>query len=454
MRLTCKTYMLLIAVVLFTQVSFAQRHLISEVKLDRSSVYVGQPVKVSVGVYTSTWFTSGIKPGNIKVNGAFTVFFRSLATSKNVDGKNYPGVELTFNVFPYDDEDVVFPALEIEVETPDEGGFKGIKRTVKTSERKIKVRPIPRGYEPDEWLVAYGMSVNDNWTGDLSSVKVGDVLERTITRKVSGTVAELIPPVIWDTLEGASLYPSRSDVNSEKTKTTISASRSEGMRYLFEKEGTVVIPEMVLTWWNPDRNKLYKRTLSSYTIDVQSNPDLGMLESVRDSLAVATAPQEAETGKNFVDRLKEKFSWQQLVVISLVLLLIIRVVYKIVKWVFVSKQLIKLIKTRRRKYRQSEKYFFHQFVLSARKKTAKSVFPALYNWIDKMDLKEPTAQYFAAAYGNEELMKEVNKLMRQADNHGKLQVQIHIGNWKKARKKYLLSADKHEIGEIGIWINP
>jgi hypothetical protein len=454
MQLRYFIYLILLVALFAFQTSYAQRHLISEVKMDRSSVYVGQPVKVSVGVYTSTWFTSGVNPGNIKVNGAFTVFFRSLSTSKNVDGKNYSGVELTFNVFPYDDEDIIFPALEIEVETPDEGGFKGVKRIVKTTERKIKVRPIPKGYEKDEWLVAYGMTVDDNWTGDLSNVKVGDVLERTISRKVSGTVAELIPPVIWDTLEGASLYPSRSEVNSEKTKTAIRASRTEGMRYLFETEGEVVVPEMILTWWNPDRNKLYKRTLKSYTINVQRNPDLGMLESVRDSLAVATLPQETETDKSLLEQLKEKFSWEQLIMAGLVLLILIRVVYKIFKWVFVTKQLVKLIKGRRQKYRQSEKYYFNQFKSAARKKHPRVAVQKLYQWIDQIHLEEPTINFFVETYGNEELVSEANALYEVSEKDEKKKHHISVGNWSKARRNYLRSKDKKETKDAILWINP
>ena len=72
---------------LIWQGAFAQGHLFSDVKLNQSSVYVGQPVELTVLVYTSTWFTRGIDPGNIKVNGAFTVYFRSVSSTKQSSGK-------------------------------------------------------------------------------------------------------------------------------------------------------------------------------------------------------------------------------------------------------------------------------------------------------------------------------------------------------------------------------
>mgnify|MGYP000539152597 FL=1 len=94
--------------------TFAQGHLSSSVSLSKNSVYVGEPVQVTVSVFTSTWFTKGVNPGNIKVNGAFTVYFRSLSTSKQVNGKTFAGVQLYFNVFPYENEPIEFPSLEIE----------------------------------------------------------------------------------------------------------------------------------------------------------------------------------------------------------------------------------------------------------------------------------------------------------------------------------------------------
>ena len=255
----CQAKHIIILLLLFqATIGFAQNNVVSEVSINRRSVYLGQPVEVSVGIFTPTWFTKGVNFGNIKVNGAFTIYFRSVSTSKKINGKNYAGVVAIYNVFPYDDEDLVFPSLEMVVETPDEGGFKGIKRSVKTKSRDIVVKAVPNGYNANDWLVANNVSVNESWQGDLKTVKVGDVIQRSVYRKAYGTVSELIPPVFWDSIQGVSIYPSRSSINTEKTKTSISATRTESVRYLFEKEGTVTLPEITITWWNPNQNKLLK----------------------------------------------------------------------------------------------------------------------------------------------------------------------------------------------------
>lgn len=419
--------------------SVAQSHLWSDVSVNKSSVYVGEPVQVTVSVYTSTWFTSGINPGNIKVNDAFTVYFRSLSTSKIINGKTYAGVQLFFNVFPYDDVDLTFPELEFIVETPNEGGFKGVKRTVKTKSKVIKVKSIPVDFNKNDWLVTSNMTVYENWTGNKTTVKVGDVLERKLTRNVSNTVAELIPPVSWDSIPNVSFYPTRSEVKSNKTKTAISATRTDGIRYLFEKEGVVEIPEKVMTWYNPSSKKLFKRTLKAHVINVLPNPDLGMLESVRDSLLISTLVKSEGIEKNSTKTILG-LTVKQLIILTSCLILICYLVFKI------GSKIIVVLKQKMLAYLNSEKYYFDKFVKSIKKGDSKQQMNALYSWISKLNLQESTVTYFVSKYGSKELFQQLATLESE---HSKL---LKPNEWFKARKQYLKNKDFNTKSKD--WVNP
>ena len=429
------------------QGAFAQGHLFSDVKLNQSSVYVGQPVEVTVLVYTSTWFTRGIDPGNIKVNGAFTVYFRSVSSSRQISGKTYAGVEMIFHVFPYDDEDILFPSLEINVETPDEGGYKGVQRLVKTKKRAIAVKPVPPGYKKTEWLVTSGMTVKESWSDDKTRVKVGDVLERSISREVAGTVSELIPPINWDSLPGVSLYPARSEVNNHKTRIAISASRRDGIRYLFEKEGEVTIPEKVLTWWNPVHHKLYKRTLPGFIIDVLPNPDLGMLESVRDSLAVQSAGLGETTGDNSAITIVG-ISLKRFIAGFITLLIIIFLLNYGIRFLRGN------IKRHREQYLNSELYYFTLFKKETKRQDPVKTVEALYRWIDRLGLKEANIQYFAAKYGSVQMAGEIEIIERYYKSNNTKTILLNFRAWSDARKRYLSGElEKVHRGEDS-WINP
>ena len=433
---------------LWGQGAFSQGHLFSDVNLNQGSVYVGQPVEVTVLVYTSTWFTRGVDPGNIKVNGAFTVYFRSVSSSKQINGKTYAGVEMIFHVFPYDDEDILFPSLDIKVSTPDEGGYKGVQREIKTKSREIIVKPVPPGTSQSEWLVASGMRVKESWSGDKTRVKVGDVLERSISREVEGTVSELIPPIHWDSLSGVSLYPARSEVNNHKSRTAISATRMDGIRYLFEKEGEVRIPEKVLTWWSPVQGKLYKRTLPGFTMDVLPNPDLGMLESVRDSLVVQTAG-ESETADDqsaitiWGVPLKWFIAGLTGFLVSLFLL------------ANGIKRLRGIIRIRRELYRNSELFYFRNFKEVSKQQNPVKSLEVLYRWIDQMDLKKPTLQYFVATYGSASLVRDVELLEQHITSVRTRAFSINLKAWSEARKNYVSGTEQPgNESDWAMWINP
>lgn len=434
--------------ILFLSISIqAQSHLIADVQLNKNSVYVGEPVEVRVSIFTSTWFTSGIDPGNIKVSDAFTVYFRSLSTSRQINKKTYAGVVLYYNVFPYENSDITFPSLEFTVETPDVGGFKGIKRVVKTPERTIKVKDVPTGFNKNEWLVTSYMTISDNWLGNKNEVKVGDVLERKITRNASGTVSELVPPIRWDTIANVSLYPTRSDVKSNKTKTSISATRTDGVKYLFEKEGDIVFPEKVLTWWNPTAKKLYKRTLKGHTIRVLPNPDLGMLETMRDSLNLATPINPEEIALEEPKMILGLSMKQFFIGLGIFIVLL----YVLIK---ISKRIYKKLKIKQEAYKMSEAYFFKALMKTANKKNSKNILNALYQWIDKLEMEQPTIAFFVSKYGKGELEQDLINILESINQKHASSLKLNTKKWKLARLLYLSNLKAKPNTISAYWINP
>lgn len=414
----------------------------SEVNFNKQAVYVGEPMEVTISVYTSTWFTKGVDLGNIKVNGAFTTYFRPVSTSIKKQGKTYAGVQLIYNVFPYDDEDLEFPSLRIQVETPPEGGFKGEKKTLTTKVREIKVKPVPPGYDIEKWMVANGLNVTDHWSNNLQSLKVGDVLQRTIRISVDGSMAELIPPVKWDSINGVSIYPSRSDINNQRGKTGISASRTETMRFLLEKEGEVTFPEMVFSWYNPVNKKLYKRTLKLLTVNVQANPDLGVLTTIRDSLN--TVQQQNATTEESHQSVFGLSPMQLLLVILVVIAMVIILVHYLSRF-------YKNLKEKQERYRQSEAYFFHRFITLASKGDGGLALNALYRWIDELQLKEPTINCFIEEYGDSLMLADFEAIEAKGVQKS-FSIKLHSRSWKRARNNYLKG---NEIKQKHIaWINP
>ncbi|WP_083923262.1 BatD family protein [Echinicola pacifica] len=377
----------------------------SEVSLNRSSVYLGQPVEVRIVVYTSTWFTSGIDPGNIKVNGAFTTYFRPVSKSFTKDSQTYAGVELIYNVFPFKEENITFPVLDLTVESPAEGEYKGREIKLKTQAKSIRVKHIPDGVPRDEWLVATGLQVNQNWSSNADSAKVGDVWVRKINRSVQGTMASLVPPTIWDSIPGISEYPLRSEMDDQESKTAISASRLDQVQYLFEKPGTVTFPAITYYYYHARNEKLYKRTLPERKVIVRENPDLGMLLTLKDSLqATAAVTDEVTEDQPFS---LFGLNWKQLIFACLGLAIAIFMLIKLIlnlwgKW-----------KKHHAAYLVSEAYFWKMLKKSFAKGGKQEISKSLYRWVDELPRPESSVGELVFAYADQGLQRNWRSSVQQ-----------------------------------------
>jgi hypothetical protein len=101
-----RNIIIILVVNLIVQLGWAQQaSIFSQVTVNKNNVYVGEAVEVTIGIYTSTWFTQSVDIGNISVNGAFSVYFRSVSTVKKIKGKSYAGVQFIYNVFPFENQD-------------------------------------------------------------------------------------------------------------------------------------------------------------------------------------------------------------------------------------------------------------------------------------------------------------------------------------------------------------
>ncbi len=66
----------------------------AEVELNRKSVYVQQSFRVTITVYTSTWFTAPLEFGNLQIPNAFIVpFEKSVPGVFTVGNKKYSGIQ-------------------------------------------------------------------------------------------------------------------------------------------------------------------------------------------------------------------------------------------------------------------------------------------------------------------------------------------------------------------------
>ncbi len=431
--------------------SLSAQNLLSYVTVNTTKPYIGQPVQVKVHVYTTTFFTSGINLGNIQVDNALTVYFRSVSSVKKINGKKYAGVEFYYDLFPTREGTITIPSLEIQVETPIEGGFKGIKRTLKTKPKNLTAKPVPLGYDPQKWLVANSLSINQQWSIPLANIKVGDVVKRTIKRSARGTLSEFIPATQWDSISGVSLYPKRAKVTSNKSRTSISSNRVEIVSYLFEKEGAIVIPKMTYMYWNAINKKYYQKQVDSVVVQVKPNADLAMLSSIKKSLQKENQEEMgAEVETPFLIFGLTPKTFVKYVLFGLFAFVVF---FKIVTFI------ASFFRKAYNDYLKSERHAFKQVIKAIDKNDHVSYSTKSHVWLMKLGNPYPTIAQLVQNYGNEEeinLFKTANEVFFKFEKKNENSSAAIKNGLKHIRKKYL---NDHQIKNNNArvnkdWLNP
>lgn len=391
---------------------------------------VRQPYKITITVHSSTWFAKPLQFANLQIDDAFIIpFTRTVSSINYINKKKYATLSFYYLVFPYNTGMIEIPELEISASIPPEGGFKGEPVTIRTKVQTIKISSIPAAQNKNVWMVATNLNLDENWSMPLNKLKVGDVIERVITISASGTLPSLIQPFEIEKPESTSIYPAEPELQDKRTNENVNGVRVERYSYLFEKEGEITIPEEEILWWNPQTKQVYKRTLPGQKLTIAFNPDLALMQSLKDSLLALSAPVVAAEEKEQVPALR----------IGFIVFLVLIIVYSGVK-LFLN--ISKRSKAKRAVYLQSEFYFYQQMLKAIDKKSSTDTIRKLYVWFDRA--RKPRQAADISSYLSNDEVAVFQKLIQGND-------QTSNKNFTSAQKKEFIALVKEVRNKI---LNP
>lgn len=392
--------------------------------VNKKKVLLEQPVKIKVTAYSATWFAEPLTIGNLQVSGAFVQSFkRTQSGIRYINKKKYASLEFHYILFPYNEGELTIPELTITTSIPPEGGYKGRPVTLKTKALVIEVDPVPPDADPSNWLVANDARISERWFPDPGTLKIGDVVTRTITIRAFGTLPSFIDAPDIGEIDFGSLYTSEPVFKDERDNKNVNGSRTDTYSYLLEQEGTFTLPEVEVKWWNPHAGRYYSRQLPTFQLTIAANPDLSSLNQLKDSLNALNQSmvREEEVAGQGVDYK----GWMKKIALVILVLLILRVlvwgVVKVYHWISVK----------RKTYFDSEPYWFRKVM---NENGMKGLLNHLYHWLDISGF--PTAQKTLTnlANGDQELKEEFEKIQQKAFS-SKEDIQVDYSAIKKGLRK-------------------
>lgn len=278
---------------------YAQSNSFATVSIYPREGVIGQPFKVTISAYSSTWFAEPLSFSNLTVQNAFIIpFSRTVSSMSYIDGKKYATLTFYYLIYPYETGDITIPALELSTSIPPEGGYKGEAVTIKTKRESIEVTSIPS--KSDVQIVANRIRLSEKWSSKTDTVKVGDIIDRKISIYAEGTLPSFITPIEIEDLGFTNIYHKSTNSKDKRSSDRANGLREDSYSYLFTEEGEFSIPEEELLWWHPNKKQVYKTNLPAKKIVVIPNPNLTMLASLEDSLkreSVYSSDDEIDSAK-------------------------------------------------------------------------------------------------------------------------------------------------------------
>ncbi|MBV4360449.1 BatD family protein [Pinibacter aurantiacus] len=403
----------------------------ARIELNKRSVYVQEPFRVTIRVLTKTWYTAPLDFDNIQIPSAFILpFDRTQSGMFPVGDKQYAGLEFYFIVFPYKAGTFTIPPIHIVATTPPEGSAESKKVTLTTAPQKIVVKDVPASLKTDNWFVAKGVNISERWNKSLRNLKVGDVIVRTITIDAKGTLPQFIPEVAKEKPDWASIYPDDAELEDTRDENDANGRRIESITYLLEKAGDFKIPPIKVTWWNPNNSRKYEKSTTSLSIHIKENPNLGILTTLKDSLKTTqkiTKPPEKKKGPYLIYGIPWYwFSLYALVALA-VLYVLVRMTISLVRWLI----------QKRRHYLNSEQHWFNRFMHSAN--NSDKVINGLYQWWDRSGIANKSASAVETLTKDKEtaITNEITNIYREVyKGENASATTIEQKQLKSAVKKY------------------
>ena len=235
-----------------------------EIETNKESVYVQEQLLFTVRLY---YTINGIRNPQFTElemeNSVIQLIGSPNQYEKLIDGERYGVYEKRYVIFPQRSGPLEVPDILFRGEVTD-GSSNFVFRNLNTRRVTafiegitINVLERPSAVQSDDfWLPVSNLTLEESWSTDLNSLKVGDSLIRTVTMTADGLDGAVLPPFSPTEIEGLNLYPDPAEIERTFVEGAIVGTRIEVTSMVPVDSGNIVIPEISIPWWNIDTDQI------------------------------------------------------------------------------------------------------------------------------------------------------------------------------------------------------
>ena len=240
------------------------RSLILKTSMNQEKPYVNQEIIYTVKLFNSTNLLDAEYQAP-KAEDALIIPLGDARRYQQVLGStHYVVEEQRYAVFPQKSGRLTISSPTFTALIYD---FNPHRVTVQDKETEVSVQAIPKQYQ-NEWLPAKAVTLTEHYENKSQSIAQGSTLVRTIILEGTGIPAQLLPALSFKGTNELNVYPEKSTERNQVRQGELVGSTEYKITYLFNKPGTIKIPELIVPWFNTHTGKAEAAVLPEQSIQV------------------------------------------------------------------------------------------------------------------------------------------------------------------------------------------
>jgi hypothetical protein len=244
-----------------------------DAEVDRSEVYVQGQLLLTLRIQQAVNLESR-SITELEIADAYVETLGQNSFQRMIDGRPWLVHEIRYAIFPEASGELRIPAQTFS------GRLGSGRRTLfdtrpagrlirrRTEEIVVPVQPRPAAFPDATWLPAANVTIEEQWSGSLDQLKIGDSVTRTITVTGDGLQGAQLPPMQGATIDGLRAYPDQPTIENVTGDSGVTGVRTDSVALVAVRPGEYELPPVEVPWWDTGSDTLRTARLPARRIRV------------------------------------------------------------------------------------------------------------------------------------------------------------------------------------------
>ncbi|WP_426417440.1 BatD family protein [Aestuariirhabdus sp. LZHN29] len=247
-----------------------------ESSVDLEEVYVQQQIIYTLRIVHSVPLFDDSQLSDLKIENAIVQSLgEPTARSEVINGTRHGVFELQYAIYPQRSGDLVIPSQIFTATAADQANrfdpFQprpGKRLAIRSPEISIRVNAAPPDRNESPWIPARELTLQQQWSGDPTELKVGDSITRTLILQADGLTFAQLPPLVAAQIDGLNAYPDKPQSENRRSENGILGTTRLSSAYVATEPGEYQLPSITLEWFDTQLGESRMATLPEQVITV------------------------------------------------------------------------------------------------------------------------------------------------------------------------------------------